>query len=434
MALTLGSRAARKRIPTPSQPPAVPVRPRRVAPIAGLQVAEITPSLRTHYGAPEDAGVLVVRADSERLKELADIRVGDVIVSVGRQPIRSERQLRSTLSSWDFRSPIEVSLVRDREKQTLTVEPPLESPTDPEQDRKEARTQGAGAANPTRDRAARTTVAGAAAPAGRGPTETLNRTIRLVLMPLVLLLAGTLRAEREVSTLLSDLEGEVRSKLAALDPPVASLATFEQLDAVFQAVSPYEFDAAVLIAYTDKRWFSTILPGGPEAPILELRRWPGDTILTLYALAGPPSHVRDARPPVSGAELRLVDGSTPDLAEWSGTLETEAGSRPAIWLEIQVGEASAYLGALMLPGSAGLGEAAVASLTDELRAVVGRLVIRETLWERSKGVAHGTHVLVPETGSTPLDKSELRHPWQVAEGSSFSIGLPRRIPRPTHGR
>ena len=86
-------------------------------------------------------------------------------------------------------------------------------------------------------------------------------------------------------SLLADLSAEVwsvldehREALAEADPPSV-------LETVFQASPPYEFSGGSLVVRTDARWFATLPPPGDGSALLELRRWPGDSVLTLYAIA-----------------------------------------------------------------------------------------------------------------------------------------------------
>jgi len=60
----------------------------------------------------------------------------------------------------------------------------------------------------------------------------------------------------------------------------------EVLAAVMSAVRPYVFEAGGVHALTDRRWFQADSAEGPGAPVLEIRRWPGDTIVAFYALCG----------------------------------------------------------------------------------------------------------------------------------------------------
>jgi len=87
----------------------------------GLRVEEMTPELRRHYGAPEDAGVLVVKADSPVLAGEAGIRVGDVVVRVGERTIEDSGQLYRELARWRLNRPLEAEVVRQRERLVLRV-------------------------------------------------------------------------------------------------------------------------------------------------------------------------------------------------------------------------------------------------------------------------------------------------------------------------
>jgi hypothetical protein len=224
---------------------------------------------------------------------------------------------------------------------------------------------------------------------------------------------------------LADLPQETRSALADLEgTPIADRDPRAQLDAVFQAVTPYSFETGALIAYADSRWFSTQSPAGAGAPLLELRRWPGDTALALYVLDGPFGPERQGGPPFAGADLAMEPQSIEERVEWRGTIATDAGERDAIWIEIEIPGEGGNLGALLLPGDAGLGAVGADDLTTELRAVLDRVRLHPEQWPRLPGIAPGVNLLVPLMGGTPGDKSESEEPWQVAQGSSFTIGLP----------
>jgi hypothetical protein len=215
----------------------------------------------------------------------------------------------------------------------------------------------------------------------------------------------------------------VRDALAALEPDAIPADGRGWLDAVYAASTPYRFESGPVVAYTDPRWFSTLPPPGEGAALLELRRWPGDTALSIYAVAGPLSSASGSPPPVPGAALTL-QVSGPDVWEqWGGTLATEAGARPALWLERRVEEAPAKLCVLVLPGDAGLGDDAVVSLRDEAIALLGRIEVR-TSWRTRAGLDPSRPIVPPRTATVPGDKDEREAPWQVARGTDFTVGLP----------
>jgi len=107
-------------------PLAAPAPPAAVAPLhriessgrrpaLGLRVVETTPALRAHYGAPEDAGVLVVRIEPDTPAARAGIRVGDVLIRFGGSIVQETAQLETRLTRWDRAQPIEAELIRGGE-------------------------------------------------------------------------------------------------------------------------------------------------------------------------------------------------------------------------------------------------------------------------------------------------------------------------------
>lgn len=198
----------------------------------------------------------------------------------------------------------------------------------------------------------------------------------------------------------------------------------EQLEAVFRACTPYRFHVGALTVHTDTRWFSTLPAAEDGAPLLELRRWPGDTALALYAVPGAAGAEGNAAPSIAGARLEPVQRVEGEYAEWSGTLATEAGERPVVWIDVAVPGAPSHLGALLIPGDAGLGAAGIEDLLLELRATLGRVVYDLESWKRLRPAPAGQPLYPPLLGDTPGDKSEEEDPWQVARATTFTVGLP----------
>lgn len=60
----------------------------------GVGVTDINPDLRVHFGAPEDAGVLVSKVVPGSAAEVAGVKVGDVIVRMGGVEISNGMVLR----------------------------------------------------------------------------------------------------------------------------------------------------------------------------------------------------------------------------------------------------------------------------------------------------------------------------------------------------
>lgn len=103
--------------PVPAEAPASMTPPDRLQsgwPVHffGLQLAEMTPALREHFGAPPDVGVLVLGAEAAETAAAAGFRVGDVLVQLGGREIRDEDQVTWTLASWTPERPLVARVIR----------------------------------------------------------------------------------------------------------------------------------------------------------------------------------------------------------------------------------------------------------------------------------------------------------------------------------
>ena len=109
---TLGSR------PDFTEPPK-PVRGR-----IGIDAIDLPASLRDHFGAPENAGILVSSVLEGGPAEDSGIRVGDVIYEADGQPVDSIRALATLVDMAGAENPIEIVLARDGAR--IVVEPRIE--------------------------------------------------------------------------------------------------------------------------------------------------------------------------------------------------------------------------------------------------------------------------------------------------------------------
>jgi hypothetical protein len=185
----------------------------------------------------------------------------------------------------------------------------------------------------------------------------------------------------------------------------------------------YESEALAVVA--DARWYAAPVGDDSRAPLAELHRWPGDTVLALYALDPDYDEKRD--PPVPGRCADPEPVMKTGQLEWAGEFETELGERPWLWIVRNAGDGIPRLGALLLPSDAGLGAEAVSVLTEESRTVLARVEIRKEVWKDVPYLEPGQIVLPPSFYATPGDAAEGEQPWQVASGSGFTIGLPPGI-------
>jgi membrane-associated protease RseP (regulator of RpoE activity) len=76
----------------------------------GVGLVDLTPELRTHFGAPEDAGVMVSNVEDGSPADKAGIKVGDILTSLDGKDIES---------SWDIRS--QVRELKENEQVPLEV-------------------------------------------------------------------------------------------------------------------------------------------------------------------------------------------------------------------------------------------------------------------------------------------------------------------------
>ena len=90
----------------------------------GVDAIELPASLRAHFGAPEDAGVLVSGVIGGSPAELSGIRVGDVIFEADGQPVTSAEALTAIVDSAGAENSIDVALGRDGAR--IVVEPLIE--------------------------------------------------------------------------------------------------------------------------------------------------------------------------------------------------------------------------------------------------------------------------------------------------------------------
>lgn len=75
----------------------------------GVMVMSLTPELRSYFGAPKDAGLLVAHVEANSPAAQAGIRVGDVITKVGDSEVGDAMDIVSTLSqNTQTNVPIEV--------------------------------------------------------------------------------------------------------------------------------------------------------------------------------------------------------------------------------------------------------------------------------------------------------------------------------------
>ena len=87
----------------------------------GVRPLEMTPELRTHFGAPETAGVLVGKVEKDSPAARAGLQVGDIVTSADGEKIAHRRDLVRTIRRKKEGDAVQIEVVRDRAPLTVTV-------------------------------------------------------------------------------------------------------------------------------------------------------------------------------------------------------------------------------------------------------------------------------------------------------------------------
>lgn len=85
----------------------------------GVQLLEITPELREHFGADHDAGVLVAAVSEDGPAANAGVLVGDLLITIEGMEITRNHQVSRQLAHHGEGETVAVGLIRDRRAQTV---------------------------------------------------------------------------------------------------------------------------------------------------------------------------------------------------------------------------------------------------------------------------------------------------------------------------
>lgn len=87
----------------------------------GVSLTEMTPELRTHFGAPEDTGVMVSRVESGSPAEKAGVKVGDVLTSVDGKEVKSSWDILAQMRGQEDGAQVPLEVYRNGRSQNLTA-------------------------------------------------------------------------------------------------------------------------------------------------------------------------------------------------------------------------------------------------------------------------------------------------------------------------
>ncbi len=87
----------------------------------GVRPIEMTPELRTHFGAPKEAGVFVGKVEKGSPAAKAGLQVADIVTAADGETIGSTRDLVRAVRRKREGDTVAIELVRDGSRKTLTV-------------------------------------------------------------------------------------------------------------------------------------------------------------------------------------------------------------------------------------------------------------------------------------------------------------------------
>jgi len=79
----------------------------------GVEAIDLPESLREHFGAPAEAGVMLSEVTEGSPAEAAGFRLGDIVYELGGEPVRSQRLLRELVEGGGVGNEYEFLVARD---------------------------------------------------------------------------------------------------------------------------------------------------------------------------------------------------------------------------------------------------------------------------------------------------------------------------------
>jgi hypothetical protein len=107
--------------PAPPAAPRPPRAPRLSGGYLGVELVDLTPELREHFGAAREAGVMVGRVEPGSPAARAGLAVGDIVTRIGADPVHDSWGFSGEVSSREGGEALEMSVVRDRQERKLVA-------------------------------------------------------------------------------------------------------------------------------------------------------------------------------------------------------------------------------------------------------------------------------------------------------------------------
>jgi membrane-associated protease RseP (regulator of RpoE activity) len=87
----------------------------------GIGLTDLTPELRTHFGAPEESGVMVSKVEAGSPAEKAGLKVGDIISGVDGKAVHSSWDIGARIREYEEGQAAPLEVWRNGKVMTLTA-------------------------------------------------------------------------------------------------------------------------------------------------------------------------------------------------------------------------------------------------------------------------------------------------------------------------
>ena len=87
----------------------------------GIELTSLNEGLRSHFGVPKDAGIMVAGVTPEGPADVAGVKVGDVITSIDGEEVTTFSSLARSIRQKSGGDVVELEIYRDKSPLTLTA-------------------------------------------------------------------------------------------------------------------------------------------------------------------------------------------------------------------------------------------------------------------------------------------------------------------------
>jgi C-terminal processing protease CtpA/Prc len=87
----------------------------------GVALLDLTPELRTHFGAPEDSGVMISKVEAGSPAEKAGIKVGDILTTIDGKAVKSSWDVMGKMRDYDNSQLVPIEVWRNGKAQNVTA-------------------------------------------------------------------------------------------------------------------------------------------------------------------------------------------------------------------------------------------------------------------------------------------------------------------------